>query len=101
MVEECLDGRSLRVRITIVRNQTDQSTCFWERLSISRDITKLWCSLEKEGYRRLTAQITDTLYYMSAGELDDTWNADIHIPGPPNTRISSLELPPLSLIGMT
>lgn len=41
MIEKCFDGCGFRVRVTVVRNEANQSTCLRERSSV-------FCRSERE-----------------------------------------------------
>lgn len=61
----------------------------------------IWAGWGKEGYRKERTYCEGHRYLVHSQHSNRHFMHHADIPGPPNTRISSLELPPLSLMGIT
>lgn len=87
MVEECLDGCLFAfIVVGVIWDETHKTA--WKRST--RTYSKLLNFNTYFAHHQYLQNVSDIQI-----------RASHHIPGPPNTLISSDELPPLSLIGMT
>lgn len=86
MIKEGFDSRFLAVIVVgIIRNEAHKTTC--------KRSTNVIVSLAHLMYFARLRCLILLMYGMS--------RSYFYVPGPPNTLISSDELPPLSLIGIT